>query len=292
MGSDFESAVENLEKLIEWAAQNVTETTRNEATTRLHLIDRLLFECLGWNREDCIAEEQYEGQYTDYSLGSPSRKLVVEAKKEGLHFELPAGFDKLRCRLRTLLELDSNTNAAIRQAVDYCQKRGIPIGAVCNGRQLIAFIGSRQDGVAPLDGHALVFSSLAVMRDKLGNSGTTCLSRVSPPITSTQLCSRMPPKPRLNSSRTESSDTPASRTAIRFKQSYARWVSCLLRISGVFVNWKMISLKSAMPQVAHCRSTQRSAVRFSKRDTPWPCRRSCRFRRYSLRERKTELRRI
>ena len=166
MGSDFESAVENLEKLIEWAAQNVTETTRNEATTRLHLIDRLLFECLGWNREDCIAEEQYEGQYTDYSLGSPSRKLVVEAKKEGLHFELPAGFDKLRCRLRTLLELDSNTNAAIRQAVDYCQKRGIPIGAVCNGRQLIAFIGSRQDGVAPLDGHALVFSSLAVMRDK------------------------------------------------------------------------------------------------------------------------------
>jgi hypothetical protein len=166
VGLDFESALEKLDALVAWATEHVTEVSRNEATTRLHLIDRLLFECLGWDREDCVAEEQYEGQYTDYSFGSPSRKLVVEAKKEGIHFELPAGFDKIACKLETLLELDAGINKAVRQAVEYCQKRGIPIGVVCNGHQLIAFIGSRQDGIAPLDGRALVFSSLQKMRDK------------------------------------------------------------------------------------------------------------------------------
>lgn len=73
MGLDFESAREKIDALVAWAAENVTDTSRNEATTRLHLIDRLLFECLGWDREDCVAEEHYEGQYTDYSLGVPSR---------------------------------------------------------------------------------------------------------------------------------------------------------------------------------------------------------------------------
>jgi hypothetical protein len=166
VGLDFEAARDKIDALVAWAAENVTTESRNEATTRLHLIDRLLFECLGWDREDCVAEEQYEGTYTDYSLGKPSRKLVVEAKKEGIHFELPAGFDKTTCKLKTLLDLDTGIDKAIRQAVDYCQKRGTPIGAVCNGHQLVAFIGSRQDGVAPLDGRALVFPSLETMRDK------------------------------------------------------------------------------------------------------------------------------
>jgi hypothetical protein len=165
VGVDFESAREKIEALVAWAAEHVTHVSRNEATTRLHLIDRLLFECLGWDREDCIAEEQYEGEYTDYSLGSPSRKLVVEAKKEGVHFEVPAGFDKTVCKLQTVIDLDSGIDKALRQAVGYCQKRGIPVGAVCNGHQLIAFIGSRQDGIPPLEGRALVFPSFEKMRD-------------------------------------------------------------------------------------------------------------------------------
>lgn len=165
MGLDFEAGREKLEALVVWAAENVTDRSRNEATTRLHLIDRLLFECLGWDREDCTAEEHHEGEYTDYSLGVPSRKVVLEAKKEGLYFELPTGFDKIACKLKTLLDLDDEIEKAIKQAVEYCQERGIPIGAVCNGHQLIAFIGSRQDGVAPVDGRALVFPSLENMRE-------------------------------------------------------------------------------------------------------------------------------
>lgn len=165
VGLDFESAREKIDDLVVWAASNAANISRNEATTRLHLIDRLLFECLGWDREDCVAEEHHEGQYTDYSLGAPSRKLVLEAKKEGIYFDLPAGFDKITCKLETLLGIDERIAQAIRQAVEYCQKRGIPVGAVCNGHQLVAFIGSRQDGVPPLGGRALVFASLESMRD-------------------------------------------------------------------------------------------------------------------------------
>jgi hypothetical protein len=164
MASDFEVGLSNMEKVIEWAGSNVTDKTRNEATTRLHLIDRLLFECLGWNREDCTVEESYQGTFSDYSFGRPARKLVVEAKREGVYFDLPAGFDKRTCSLRSLLDGNAQLLEAIEQALSYCQSRGIPIGAVCNGHELIAFLGSRQDGVPPLEGRALVFASLADMR--------------------------------------------------------------------------------------------------------------------------------
>ena len=94
MPSDHEVAYENLQKLITWADEHDAAGTRNEATTRLHLIDRILFECLGWPREECVAEDAFDGTYTDYSLGKPGPKFVVEAKKEGIYFELPNGFDK------------------------------------------------------------------------------------------------------------------------------------------------------------------------------------------------------
>jgi len=56
-----------------------------------------------------------------------------------------------------------NLKQAIEQATRYCGSRGVPFGAVTNGHQLVAFVAVRNDGAAPLDGRALVFSSLEVM---------------------------------------------------------------------------------------------------------------------------------
>jgi len=72
MGVDFNEGEENLRDLINWYSSNVNELKRNEATTRLHLIDRLVFECLGYNREDCKTEERINGQYIDYSFYCPA----------------------------------------------------------------------------------------------------------------------------------------------------------------------------------------------------------------------------
>lgn len=136
---------------------------RNEATTRLHLIDRLLFEALGWNRADCVAEDHLDHEYTDYSLGSPAKVLVVEAKREGRYFLLPAGSTNTTARIQSLIGGNPELEAAITQAAGYCMSRGISIGAVSNGHQLVAFLGSRTDGVPPLKGRAAIFPSLSEM---------------------------------------------------------------------------------------------------------------------------------
>jgi hypothetical protein len=82
MPPDFELAKLEMAKLLDWAAANNSAFQRNEADTRLHLIDQLLFNCLGWKRDDCHSESRFEGEYADYELGVP-RRLIIEAKRSG-----------------------------------------------------------------------------------------------------------------------------------------------------------------------------------------------------------------
>lgn len=163
MGVEYNEGEKNLRDLISWYSSNVNEQTRNEATTRLHLIDHLLFECLGWNREDCKTEERINGQYIDYSFYCPGCLFIVEAKREGVYFELPVGTDNVIYNISFFSRRAKGVGNAIKQAIGYCQSHGVPYGAVCNGHQLIAFIGSRSDGCPPLEGRALVFDSLESM---------------------------------------------------------------------------------------------------------------------------------
>jgi hypothetical protein len=163
MPIEYERCRENLEGLLTWYSSQVNEHNRNEATTRLHLIDRLLFECLGWKQEDCKVEESYDRKYTDYSFFSPWRSLIVEAKREGIYFELPPGYLELEYSLKSLCKDNADISSAVKQAMSYCQTRGTTLGTVCNGHQLICFVASRSDGIPPLEGKAIVFSSLQRM---------------------------------------------------------------------------------------------------------------------------------
>ncbi len=161
---DYENAESNLETLILWSKENNFLLTRNEATTRFHLIDSLLRDCLGWSTNQIFLETNFNGDFTDYELGYPIKRIVVEAKREGNYFELPAGFDKTICKIHTLFELNKGIKNAITQVMEYCQKRGIHIGVVTNGHQIIALLGTRQDGISPENGNALVFDSLDTMK--------------------------------------------------------------------------------------------------------------------------------
>ena len=107
----------------------------------------------------------HQGTYTDYSLGSPYVTLIVEAKKEDIYFSVPAGFDGLFYPLKRFQAEAPDVFKAVEQAMAYCQTRGVPFGAVCNGHQIVGFLASRTDSIAPIDGQALVFPSLAHMRD-------------------------------------------------------------------------------------------------------------------------------
>ena len=165
MPADYAQCLENLIALIEKVGDS-GQKHRNEATTRLQLIDELLFDCLGWDKADCVAEDNFDGTYTDYSLGNPHKNLIVEAKKEDIYFEVPAGLREITYRINRFKNEAPSVYEAIRQAMGYCQSRGVPFGAVCNGHQFIAFLASRTDGVPPIDGRALVLNSLQDMADK------------------------------------------------------------------------------------------------------------------------------
>lgn len=149
-------------------AEELANAPFNEATTRIRIVDRILMDCLGWRPGDITNEPYHGGDYADYELGNPSTELIVEAKREGIYFALPAGIaGRRQVEVKTLLE-DPATSSAIRQVLKYCQERGVPIAVVTNGHQIIAFYASRQDGVPPLEGRALIFSSFADMHDDFG----------------------------------------------------------------------------------------------------------------------------
>lgn len=163
-GSGYTEAKNRLDELVEeWEVRH--SESRNEATTRLHLIDELLTGALGWPRSQVVAEKRHDGEYADYTLGRPAARMILEAKREGIYFDLPAGVSSGVMPLQAALDGSPQIAAAVDQVVTYCQSRGVPIGVVCNGHQLIAFFASRSDGVAPLEGRALVFASLRDMRN-------------------------------------------------------------------------------------------------------------------------------
>ena len=162
MSAAYIHCLENLTALIEKPA-NSGDSHRNEASTRLQLVDELLFNCLGWDKSECVAEDSFQGTYTDYSLGKPLVNLIVEAKKEDIYFELPTGFNDVKYRIKRFREEAPEVYAAIKQAMGYCQSRGVPLGAVCNGHQFVAFLASRTDGIPPLNGQAFVLNSLEHM---------------------------------------------------------------------------------------------------------------------------------
>ncbi|WP_311750981.1 P-loop NTPase fold protein [Proteus columbae] len=139
---------------------NAHEKDYNEAQTRFHIIDTILEECLNW--KGMIEVESYESNsgFTDFELGSP-RKVIVEAKKEGVSFDIPSGRSiKNTMPIKSLILANPNIKIAMEQVQNYSSNRGVPISIITNGHQYIAFISSRTDGVSVLDGNALTFISL------------------------------------------------------------------------------------------------------------------------------------
>lgn len=142
---DFEVGLDRARKL----AETEEASERNEATTRLHLIDAVLYDCLGWDRADATHEDAQDGVFADYVLSTDAvRRLLVEAKREGKYFELPERFPRI-AKLNAVFAASSDLADAVRQALDYAFTRGLPFAAVSNGHQWVAFLASRDDGIPP-----------------------------------------------------------------------------------------------------------------------------------------------
>jgi hypothetical protein len=160
----LERALARLDELAASRSDESFNAPRNEAATRLDLIDALLLDVLDWPRAQVRPEEHGPAGYADYVLGSPQRQLVVEAKREGHVFNLPPETPRI-APLPTLFRLAENLEADVEQARAYAASFGLQYAAVANGHQLVAFLAVRIDGVQPLTGKALAFPSLDAMRE-------------------------------------------------------------------------------------------------------------------------------
>ena len=108
--------------------------------------------------EATSVENHDDGRYADYVLEELQPTLLVEAKRSGETFDLPDGMPRVG-KLRSFFAAAQDLEPAVNQALGYALERGMPFAAVTNGRQIVAFVASRQDGVKPLDGRALAFAS-------------------------------------------------------------------------------------------------------------------------------------
>ena len=82
MPSEYDAGKAALDALIEWTESNPRVEERNEAATRLHLIDGIVVDVLRWPRSAVRPEETTGSGFIDYALGSPGTKLIVEAKRK------------------------------------------------------------------------------------------------------------------------------------------------------------------------------------------------------------------
>ncbi len=143
----------------------------NEAETRLKIIDRILFEILGWTHQDVSVEESVseDGKttYADYILKTGFTSIVIEAKKIGqleVNIDLP---DVRNQRLSTTF-LDSKIGSAIKQARNYARESSIPFAAVTDGDYWVIFPATRTDGVGFNNSYAIIFKDAkTALKDQL-----------------------------------------------------------------------------------------------------------------------------
>ena len=156
--ADCENALKEIEELF-----RDSDKIRNEAQTRHHIINKIIYDVLDWPEDQVEVEDYEQKTFTDYQLGKP-RQVIIEAKREGRTFEIPAGLSRKNIiDISSLLKSNEDLKGAIEQVQLYCSTRGTPIAIATNGHQYISFVASNQNGCSPLEGKALVFDSLKNM---------------------------------------------------------------------------------------------------------------------------------
>jgi hypothetical protein len=115
----------------------------NEADTRHRVIDFILHDLLAWPRNRVSVEEYIAPGYADYVLKKASGDILilVEAKKEGVFFNLPALPNSQTSAYVTIGKLlsDPNISAAMKQVRAYCLDNGCEYAAITNGHEWIFF---------------------------------------------------------------------------------------------------------------------------------------------------------
>lgn len=123
---------------------NFESKNLNEADTRHQIIDLIIHDLLSWPRNRVSLEEHIHSGYADYILKKPNGEplLFIEAKKEGVFFELPIPYkqDETSCFIQvSKLTTNSNIKSAMNQVRGYCFDSGCEYACITNGHSWIFF---------------------------------------------------------------------------------------------------------------------------------------------------------
>ena len=136
----------------------------NEAETRLKLIDRVLFDLLGWTRDDVSVEERVSEDgattFADYVLRTGMTAIVVEAKKIGSD---SVGAPNVRRLQLSRKLMAGELGPVIGQARDYARKLSIPFAVATNSDYWIVFPAIRTYAVPFNELSAIVFPTLELV---------------------------------------------------------------------------------------------------------------------------------
>lgn len=134
--ANYENTFQKYEDSID-ELMDLNNESLNEANTRSRIIDKIFCDILKWENRNINREEHISGLYIDYVFESNKSKFLVEAKKNGKYFYVPVTNKKIN--IYKNFSSDEDTKNAINQAVKYCNEKGLSIGCITNGSQIIAF---------------------------------------------------------------------------------------------------------------------------------------------------------
>ena len=137
-----------------------------EADTRAKVIDRILKEALGWPEDSFAREIPIHAGYLDYLLTFGNRNLLlIEAKREGIPFDIPAS---LKTRRRYKISGSIKSDPKIKDAIDQAQRYSVEIpvryALVTNGSAWVIFRAIRED-IPWREGNLIVFPSAGEIKD-------------------------------------------------------------------------------------------------------------------------------
>ena len=149
---------------IRLSASELALSDANEAATRLKLIDTILFDLLGWRKDDVDVEDRVaeDGttEFIDYAIATGQHSILIEAKKVSAKFD---GVPKGRKAFLRGTWLQSPVGNPIRQARDYARKKGVGFCIATNGLTWVAFPVNRRDRVAFEDSACVIFQDLNIV---------------------------------------------------------------------------------------------------------------------------------
>ncbi|MFC1679096.1 hypothetical protein ACFL2T_02670 [Elusimicrobiota bacterium] len=148
-------------KIILADLEKYKDTIITESDTRLKIIDRILVEVLGWDRDCIFTEEASDSGYLDYFLVDGSQPgFILEAKRLSRDLGLGDFASGRAYKLSGPVFKKSDTQEDLEQTKGYCRTKSVQLGCLTSGNQWVIFLGNRIDGKSVDDGYGVTFRNL------------------------------------------------------------------------------------------------------------------------------------